>query len=188
MSVPTIVTSLAAVQEAGHSTVEGFSSPFEVNFGLFFWTWVVFILLFFILKRFAWPPIVRATVERERKIARQLEEAERMNAEAHAALEEHRKLLANAKGEAQSFINEAKALAQSEREQLLTKARDEQDEVIERAKREIAAERERAVAQLRREAVELSLAAASKLIRQRLDSEADRRIVEDYLNALGRSG
>ncbi|HEU5171237.1 MAG TPA: hypothetical protein VFU46_11905, partial [Gemmatimonadales bacterium] len=48
------------------------ASPFEVNFGLFFWTWLVFALLFFLLKRFAWPSILRTTEERERAIAAQL--------------------------------------------------------------------------------------------------------------------
>ncbi len=179
---------LLMFQEEAHGAAEGFSSPFEVNFGLFFWTWVVFILLFLVLKRFAWPPIVRATEERERRIARQLEESDKMNAEAKAALGEHRSLLAKAKDEAQGLINEAKTLAQREREQLLSKTREEQDQILERAKREISAERERAVAELRKEAVDLSLAAASKLIQQRLDSDADRRIVEDYLGSLGRGG
>ena len=37
------------------------TSPFDVNFGLFFWTWVVFFALLYVLKRFAWPPLVKAT-------------------------------------------------------------------------------------------------------------------------------
>lgn len=184
---------LRALQEAGHEAqdaahaTEGFSSPFDVNFGLFFWTWVVFILLFLVLRKFAWPPIVRATEERERKIARDLAEAERMSAEAKHALEEHRKLLASAKEEAQGLVNDAKGLAQQEREHMLAKAREEQEQMLERARREIIAEQERAVAQLRREAVDLSLAAASKLIERRLDSDADRKIVEDYLGSVGGS-
>jgi F-type H+-transporting ATPase subunit b len=183
-----MLVSLAALQEAAHGAEEGFASPFTVNFGLFFWTWVVFILLFFVLKRFAWPPIIRATVEREHKITRQLEEAQKMNAEAKDALEEHGRLLANAKNESQLLINEAKTVAQREREQLLAKAREEQERVLERAKREIDAERERAILELRREAVDLSLAAASKLVQQRLDTDADRRIVQEYLHSLGGAG
>jgi F-type H+-transporting ATPase subunit b len=82
------------------------------------------------------------------------------------------------------LINEAKTVGQKEREQLLAKARDEQQQMLKRAKREIDVEREKAVTELRREAVELSLAAAAKLIQKRLDSEADREIVERYLNSL----
>lgn len=176
--MPVTLWLVAAAEEGG------FTSPFDVNFGLFFWTWVVFIALFLVLKKFAWPAIVRAAEERERKIAQQLAETERMHAEAQAALEEHRKLLAGAKEEVHKLISDAKALGQAERDKLLERTRQEQVEMIERAKREIAVERERAVARLRREAVDLALAAASKLIRARLDSEADRRIVEEYLSGV----
>ena len=61
----------------------------------------------------------------------------------------------------------------------------EQDELLARARREIAAERDRAIGELRSEAVDLSLAAASKLVGERLDSEADRKLVTSYLASLG---
>jgi len=170
-----------AAEEAGHA---GPVSPFEVNFGLFFWTWLVFIMLFFVLKRYAWPAILRATEERERKIARQLEEAERLNAEARATLEEHQRLLSGARHEAHQLLQDAKSAAEKERETLLGRTREEQEHVLERAKQEIAAERDRAMTDLRREAVDLSLAAASKLIETKLDDAADRRLVERYLASL----
>jgi F-type H+-transporting ATPase subunit b len=169
------------LQEAEH----GPSSPFEVEFGLFFWTWIVFIALFFTLKRFAWPAIVRATEQRESRIARQLEDAEKLNGEAQAALEEHRRLLDGAKGDAAALLNEAKVVAGKEREAILEKARQEQEQLLERAKREIEAERDRAVAQLRQEAVDLSLAAASRLVDSNLDDAANRKLVVDYLASIG---
>ena len=60
----------------------------------------------------------------------------------------------------------------------MEKTRHEQEELLDRARREIAAERDKAITELRREAVDLSLAAAAKLIGQRLDGDADREIVE----------
>ena len=66
----------------------------------------------------------------------------------------------------------------------MEKTKQEQEELLARARREIAAERDRAIAELRREAVDLSLAAASKLIGKRLDSETDRKLVLDYLATL----
>jgi F-type H+-transporting ATPase subunit b len=172
---------------ADSHAAEGFSSPFEVNFGLIFWTWLVFISLFLLLKKYAWPPIVRLTEEREQNIQKQLDEAERANAEAKETLEQHKQLMASSKEEARAIVAEAKDVAEKERERLLAKAREEQDGILERAKREIEQERERAIAALRKETVDLSLAAASKLIEARLESEADRKIVEDYLNAIGES-
>ncbi len=174
-----------AVEEAGHAAEGGLGGPFVLEPGLMIWTWLVFITLFLLLRKYAWPPIVRLTEEREKTIARQLEEAEKANTDAQSALEEHRKLLAGAKEETHALINEAKGVAQAEREHLLAKTHEEQSRMLERAKREIDAERERAVSQLRVEAVEISLAAAAKLIRARLDSDADRQIVEEYIGSLG---
>ena len=68
---------------------------------------------------------------------------------------------------------------------MIEKTRQEQEELLARARREIAAERESAVAELRREAVDLSLAAASKLIEKRLDGETDRKLVQEFLASLG---
>ena len=177
-----ILAYLALVEEDGAHA--GPASPFEVNFGLFFWTWVVFITLFFLLKRFAWPSILKVTEERERKIAHQLAEVERLNADAKAAAEEQRKLLAEARSVAQGIMAEAKSFAEKERVVTMEKARHEAEDLVDRARREIANEKEKAVNELRREAVDLSIAAAIKLIGQRLDTEADRKLVQGYLSSL----
>lgn len=162
----------------------GPASPFEVNFGLFFWTWLVFIALFLLLKRFAWPAIVKATEEREQAIARQLEEANAHNAEAAGHLAEQQKLLGEARSQAQQLLADAKHAAEAERSSALEKTKQEQEALLKRAKREIAGEREKAIRALRQEAVDLSLAAASKLIGQRLDSDSDRTLVLSYLDSL----
>jgi F-type H+-transporting ATPase subunit b len=175
---------LALLQEAEE---HGPSSPFDPEFGLIFWTWLVFIALFLVLKKYAWPAIVGATEEREHKIAHQLEEAARMNAESQAALDEHKRLLAGAKEDARALISEAKTVAEKERDGLLARTRQEQEQILERAKRELEAEREKAIAELRREAVDLSLAAASRLIDANLDDAANRKLVVEYLDSLEHS-
>jgi F-type H+-transporting ATPase subunit b len=178
-----MLTVMLVVQE--HAEDALLPAPFQVNLGLIIWTWIVFVGLFLLLRKYAFPPIIRLTEERERKIASQLEGAQRANAEAQAALAEHKALLAGSKEEAGALLAEAKLVAQKEREHLLEKTREEQQQLLDRAKREIEAERDRAVVELRREAVDLSLAAASKLIQARLDTDADRKLVEDYLRTLG---
>ena len=176
---PTMLPLLLAAEEAA-----GPASPFEVNFGIFFWTWVVFITLFFVLKRFAWPAIVRATEERERSIQEHLAKAEEANAKAERLAEENQRLLAEARTSAQQLIGEAKQVADKERVLAVGRTKKEQDALLERARRQIAAERDKAIVQLRAEAVDLSLAVASKLIEERLSEDADRRLVEGYLQTL----
>jgi F-type H+-transporting ATPase subunit b len=176
----TMLLMLAASGEGGDA------SPFAVNFGLFFWTWLVFLALMFLLQKFAFPAILKATEDREQTIARQLDEAAKANTEAKALLEENRKLLAAARGQAQALVAEAKTAAEKERTNAVEKTRHEQEELLARARREISAEREKAIADLRREAVDLSLAVAGKLISQKLDGASDRTLVEGYLASLER--
>jgi len=173
---------LALLQEA--EAHQGPASPFEVNFGLFFWTWLVFFGLLYVLKRFAWPPLLKATVDRERRIQKLLDEAELRNKQAQSLFEEHQRLLAESRTKAHAMIVDAKQIAEKERAVAMERTLQEQQQLLERARRDIAGERERAIAELRQEAVDLSLAAASKLIGQRLTSDTDRKLVEEYLAGL----
>lgn len=175
---------LALLQEpAGEATKQ--PSPFDINTGMIFWTLVVFGLLVAILWRFGWPALLKSVEEREQRIAQQLADAEKANAAAARLLEQHKQALDKARSEAQDILTTAKSVAQKEREQLLAKTREEQEALLERARREIGAEKEKAILELRREAVDLSIAAASKLVESNLDTEANRRLVLDYLATIG---
>ena len=176
-----ILLLLQEAAEGAHAAEPGFASPFEVNFGLIFWTWIIFLILLWVLWKFAWPGILKATEEREQKIRAQLAEAERLNAEAKAAIAQGQKLQLDARTQAQALLAEARAAVEKEKNSLVDKVRQEQEALLERTRREIAAERDKALLELRREAVDLSLGAAAKLIGARLDAETDRKIVLDYL-------
>src|SRR2546430_783586 len=167
---------------------EGEFTPFSINTGLIFWTIVVFGILLALLWRFGWPALLKAVEDRERRIQQQLEEAERARTEAARLLEEHKRTIATAKAEAQRVLAKAKALADKERETLLAKARQEYEQLLERARHEIDAEKEKAIVELRREAVDLSIAAASKLLQAQLDSETNRKLVIEYLAQLEAGG
>jgi len=158
--------------------------PLSPEPGLMIWTVFIFLLLMVVLKKFAWPAILGAVEAREQALEAQIAEAERNRAESAALLVEHKKLVAEAKAQAHGVIVEARAVAEKERAVALERTKQEQEELLARARREIQAERDRAVADLRSEAVDLSLAAASKLIGTRLDSAADRKLVLDYLATL----
>jgi F-type H+-transporting ATPase subunit b len=155
--------------------------PLTVEFGLMFWTMIVFVALLLILRKFAWPALLGAVEARERALEEQLAEAERNRTEAAELLAQHQKLIAEGRASAHALLAEARTAAEKERALAMEKTRQEQEELLERARRDIAAERDRAVIELRREAVDLSLAAASKLINERLDSDSDRKIVQEYL-------
>ena len=179
MSLPAL---LLAVQEGGAEG--GGGSPFDINPGLMIWTVVVFLVLLVLLWKFGWPALLKSVEERERRIQHQLDEAEKARAEAAQLLEQQRRGLEQARAEAQEILAKAKAVATQEREVLLARTREEQEQLLDRARREIDAEKEKAILALRKEAVDLAIAAASKLIEEKLDDEANRRLVLEYLASL----
>ena len=169
----------------GHGAAEGApSGPLVVNGGLMIWTIVVFVLLLLILRKFAWPVILGAVKAREAALEQQIAEAEKNRAESAALLEQHKKLLAEARSQGQALLVEAKGMAEKERAAAMERTRQEQAELLDRARRDITTEKERAILELKREAVDLSLAAASKLIGQRMNDDSDRKLVESYLSSL----
>jgi F-type H+-transporting ATPase subunit b len=174
-------------QEAAHEPSGGGGGPFSINPGLIIWTLLVFVILLGLLWKFAFPSIVKSVEERERRIQKQLEDAEKANAEAQRLLEEHKKQIAAARNEAQDIMSKAKTVSQKEREALLAKAREEYDALLNRARKDIDAEKEKAIQALRREAVDLSIAAASRVIEANLDTDANRKLVSEFLESLGKA-
>ena len=157
------------------------ATPFDINGGVILWTVGIFLILLGLLWWLGWPQILKMVEEREVRIQKALDEAEKARAEAQKLLDEHKKLVAQSRADAQEILGKAKSAAQKEREQLLEKTREEQDLMLERARNEITAEKEKAVQALRREAVDLSIAAASRLIEKNLTGDANRKLVADYL-------
>jgi F-type H+-transporting ATPase subunit b len=177
-----------AAQEAEHGAAEAGAALFSVNVGLMIWTIVVFLLLVVVLKKFAWGQLLDHAAERERRIQAALDEAAKRQAEAAALLEQHRAQLADARRQAQEIVNEGKLAGERVRREIEEKARAEGQGLIERAKREIEREKDVALNEIRKESVELALAAAARLIQEKLDPEKDRRLVVGYLDELARSG
>ena len=185
-----LAAAFAAVQEGGHEAAAQAAEhapsagPFTINGGLILWTLVIFGILLFILAKTAYPAILKQVEEREARIKQQIDDAARANAEAQRLLADYQAQLAKSKAEAQELLAQGRAAGEKLREEIVAKGRGEQEELLERARREITLERDRALAELRREAVELSIAAATKVIGRNLDSEADRKLVQEYLQNL----
>jgi len=175
---------VAVLQEEAGGHV---ASPFDINGGVIIWTVVIFLILLAGLWRLGYPSLLRMVEERERRIQKLLDDAEKSNAEAQRLLEEHRKQIAAARNEAQDILAKSKTVAQKEREALLAKAREEYEALLNRARKDIDAETEKAILALRREAVELSIAAASRVIEANLDNEANRRLVTEFLESLSKA-
>jgi len=149
--------------------------------GLMLWTLLIFIGLFFILSRYAFGPITKAVEAREQALQDAIDQAKRDREEAARVLAEHRTQLEGARSEAQHIIAEGRAVGEKLRAEMLEETHKQQQELLERARHEIADERDRAIAQIREEAVDLAIAAASKVIEKNLDDSSNRKLIEGYL-------
>jgi len=177
---------VAFAQEHGDDA--GGGGLFSINAGLSVWTVVIFVALLIVLWRFAWGPILSAVEAREKGIQGALEEARSRQEEAEKLLEEHKAQLADARRQAQQILAEGREAGDRLRKELEAKAREESDAILARARSEIGREREAAIDALRRESVDLALAAASKLLNQRLDAEEDRRLVMEFVDGITGEG
>jgi F-type H+-transporting ATPase subunit b len=152
--------------------------------GLMFWTLVIFVLVFLVLKTFAFGPITKAVADREQALLDAIEAAKKDRDDAAKLLAEHRAAIEAARNEAQRFIAEGRAQAEKLKSDMLEQTHAQQAELLERARRDIDAEKTKAIDELRREAIDLALAGASKVIEKNLDDAQNRKLVESYLSSI----
>jgi F-type H+-transporting ATPase subunit b len=175
-----ITASSAAAQEAGERV-----NILAPKAGLMIWTLLIFALLYFVLRRYAFPAITAAVEAREKALNDAIEGAKRDRDAAALLLTEQRAQIEAARTEAQRFIADGRAAGEKIRLDMIEQTRQQQQELIDRARRDIEGERDRAIAELRREAVELAIAGAGKVIEKNLDDQSNRRLVEGFLASIG---
>jgi F-type H+-transporting ATPase subunit b len=161
---------------------------FNLTSSVSFWTLIIFVLLMVVLSKYAFPPILGYAAAREQRIQQALDDAKRQREETEELLALQREELGQARVQSQQLLQEGRQAAERVRQELLLQARADGDELIERAKHEIDRQRVQAIDSLRREAAELAIAAASRLLGQRLDTAEDRRLVTDYLRRIESAG
>jgi F-type H+-transporting ATPase subunit b len=184
-AAPLLLASASSLlAQEGHGAEASGGGLLDPRSGLMAWTLIIFVVLLFILSRYAFKPITAAVEARERALEEAIAGAKRDREEAARLLAEHRAQLEGARAEAQRYIAEGRVTAEKVKNDMLEQARVQQQELTDRARRDIEAERERAIADLRREAVDLALAGASKIIERNLDESANRQLVENFLASL----
>lgn len=186
----TLLRSLFLVAVAGSPALAQEAHKVDLlspNYGLMVWTLVIFLILLFVLSKFAFKPIIAAVEAREQALEDAINSAKRDREEAALLLAQHRAALDASRGEGQKLIADARAAAERVRTELVEQAHAEQARMLERARAEIDAERAKAIAELRKEAVDLAILGAGKVIGQNLDRDANRKLVESFLASVSTS-
>jgi F-type H+-transporting ATPase subunit b len=155
--------------------------------GLVFWTLVNFGIFTFIIARFAWKPMREGMAARENAINENIRHAESANAEAQSILQEAKEKISGAQAEMMAIVRDGKSQAEA----MVRKAAEEADVVkhqkLEEARREIDRQKDEAIAALRQEVSTLVVDAAEKLLGRAIQSDDQKRLVEDYVNDLSKN-
>lgn len=152
--------------------------------GMLIWTFITFALLLWLLKKFAWKPLLGALESRENKIREDLQKAEDARTGAEQLLAEHRKLLLNSEVEARKILDEAKSTAEMIKQGIVDSAHEQARQLTAQAKAEIQREKDTALSELREEVADLAIRAAGKILGEELDAAKHRKLVDEFIGKL----
>ncbi len=152
------------------------------EFGLLFWQTLIFLILFLLLAKFAWKPILGSLKEREDSIESALRMADQAKIEMQQLKAGNEKLLAEARQERDRMMQEATAMANQHRETEKARATSEANHIVQQAREAIQAEKNAALAEVKNTAARLSLDIAERILRRELaDPAAQTQLVDSYL-------
>jgi len=151
------------------------------------WQWLLafvinFVILLALLGIFLYKPVLKMVDERSNRIKESMEQAEATREEYARAQEEVQKQINRAREEGQALIAQAAQIGERVREEAGEKAVQEAQALVDKTRVELERERDKAIDDLRREFADISIMAAEKVIKERLDKEKHRRLIEQTLD------
>lgn len=160
--------------------MEGFAK-LGINLPLLIAFVVNFVILFSLLGLFLYKPVTRMLDERAKRIKEGMERAEATKQEYERAKTEVQEQINKARQEAQAIIAEASQIGERLREEAIQQSRKEAQAILDKTRAELEEERDRMIADLRREFADLTILAAEKVIKETIDKEKHRRLIEETL-------
>ena len=163
----------------------GASNPLvQLDPGLFIWTILTFLILFFVLSKFAWKPLLTLLESRENTIKSSLEDAEKAKQELERLNTESEAIISEARSEAQSIRVEAKSAAEKIKADIMAQAGEDAKKLRDETEKQIQVEKDKAISEVRQEVVGLAITVAEKVIRKNLSKEDNQDLIEDSLKNL----
>jgi len=158
----------------------GFAS-LGVNLPLLVVFVINFIVLFVLLRLFLYKPVLKMLDERAKRTAEAMEQAEATKKEYEQARVEVQKQIEKGRQEAQAILTQAIQVGERLKEESRQEAQKQAQVIVDRTRTELEAERDKIVGDLRREFVDISISAAEKVIKETLDKEKHRKLIEETL-------
>ena len=138
-----------------------------------------FIVLLWVLAKFAYKPLIKAMDDRRNRIINDLDTAEQTRLDAEALKAQYVEQLANARQEATDIVDKANKVAQNLHDEFMEQARAEKDAMMATAKERIEQDKQQALVDIRTQVIALSTQIASKVANQKLNSAEDQKLVAD---------
>jgi F-type H+-transporting ATPase subunit b len=142
------------------------------SFGLIFWTLLAFLIVFFILRKYAWKPILGSLDEREKGIAESLQTAERVKAEMAQLKNENEELMARAREERGAMLKEARETKERIISESKEQAKIEANKIIQEAQQQINAQKMAALTDVKNQVGKLVVEVTEKILRKELSNPA----------------
>lgn len=153
--------------------------------GLIIWQTIVFVLLFLLLAKLAWKPIITSLKDRERSIQDALDTAEKARHEMSQLKSDNEKLLKEAREERDRILREAREISLRMREEAQLDAKKTSEKIVEDARAAINIEKQAALKEVKIQVAMFSLEIAEKLIKKNLSGDkAQKDLVETYVKDL----
>lgn len=159
----------------------------SVDGGLAFWTTLTFLILLFILGKFAWKPILTALKQREDAIKESLAQSELAKEEAKKILAENQASLAKAEEESKKIIEQSRAYAENLKQQIINESKAQAQKLIEDASAEIERKKLAAFDELKNQVAQIAVDAASKILKENLDAEKNKQLVDKYIKEISKN-
>jgi F-type H+-transporting ATPase subunit b len=155
------------------------ASLVEPAFGLLFWMTISFGIVFFLLAKFAWKPILSSLRERERTIEDALSEARKAREEIARMNASNEALMNQAREDREVLLKEARDIRDREIAEAKTRAKTEADALMSRARIDIQNEKNAAITEMKNQVASLSLQVAETILRERLSGEVAQQVLVD---------
>ena len=156
----------------------------QLDPGLFIWTIITFLLVLFLLSKFAWKPLLKVLQEREDEIKSSLKDAEVAKTKLEKVNLESEKILNNARAEARKIQAESKSVSEKQRDEIIHKAKEEAKKIVVNAESQIKMEKDLAIKQIQEKVIELTFSISEKVIKKNLTTDDNQKIIKDSLKSL----
>jgi F-type H+-transporting ATPase subunit b len=174
-----LISDTAGLVPAGDSG--GGSFLVSPGLGLMIWTLVLFLIVMYVLGRYAFPRIREALEKRANAIRENIEAAQHEREEAEKLLEEYRQRLKEAREQADDIMERSRKASEAAVAKATADGKAKREELVAAARKDIETETRRSLEQIRKEVADLTVLATEKITRKALDSDDQKRLVEEAL-------